>query len=84
MKSSKLGASFNIFSLSSKTQKFKDQFSIHNKISSSKAIIPLHMSLVQMRRGNKRKVTGSQSRKKTNPILRFHKKKSEIKSFRKN
>ena len=83
MKSSKLGASFNIFSLSSKTQKFKDQFSIHNKISSSKAIIPLHMSLVQMRRGNKRKVTNSQSRKKTNPILRLHKKNPKLKALEK-
>ena len=83
MKSNNLGASFNIFSLSSNVNKLKDKFSFHDKISSSKAIAPLHMSLVQRRRGQKRKITESQARKKTNRILRLHKKNPKLKALEK-
>ena len=81
MKPNKLGASFNIFSLSSQGNKLKNKFSIHDKISSSKVILPLHMSLAQRRRGQKRKSTKEHSHKKTNRILRLYKKNPKTKAL---
>ena len=80
MKPNKLGASFNIFSLSSQGNKLKNKF---DKISSSKVILPLHMSLAQRRHNQKRKSTKEHSHKRTNRILRLYKKNPKTKALEK-
>ena len=54
----KLGVTFNIFSLSSKTNNLKEKLR-KDKISSSKTLLPIHMSLMQYKRGNKKKSESS-------------------------
>ena len=73
MKNNNLGLSLNIFS-SSKGKKYKEKYIKSEKATSSKAIVPLHMSLMQLKRGHKKKVTEGQLRKKTNRIFKLHKK----------
>jgi hypothetical protein len=76
----KLGVTFNIFSLSSKTNNLKEKLR-KDKISSSKTLLPIHMSLMQYKRGNKKK--SESSKKKTNRIFRLHKKNPKLKALEK-
>ena len=73
MKTNKLGASHNFFP-SSKSKKYKDKYKINQKSTSTKSVVPLHLSLMQLRRGPKRKITTeNELRKKTNRIYKLHK-----------
>ena len=74
MKGKKLGLSLNFFS-SSKSKKFKDKYRVSDKISSSKALAPIQMGLMEIKKGLLRKKTERQSkRKKTNRIYKLYKK----------
>ena len=73
MKPNKLGLSLNFFS-SSKSKKHKEKYNINQKPTSTKSVVPLHLSLMQLRRGTKRKITTENDlRKKTNRIYKLHK-----------
>ena len=83
MNQKQLGLSSNLFSISSKNNKFKDKFLFQRENPSSKTILPFHMSSKQIRRGHRKKITERDLRKMTNRILRLHKKNPNLKPLKK-
>ena len=83
MNQKKLGVSSNLFSISSKNRKIKDKYLNPQKAPSSKTVLPIYMSSMQLRRGRTKKVTEGDLRKKTNRILRLHKKNPNLKPLKK-
>ena len=72
MKTNKLGLSQNFFS-TSKSRKYKKKFSISEKATSTKVVLPIYMSLKGPRRSHNKKTTKNDGRKKTNRIYKLHK-----------
>ena len=76
MKTDKLGLSLNFFS-SSKSRKYKEKYTIEDKATSSKSVLPVHLSLMQLRKGT----TENDARKKTNRIYKLHKLDKNLKAL---
>ena len=77
-----LGVSLNFFSSSKNTKKLKDKF-IPGDTDIQKSKLSIHMSLMQLKRGGRRKKVLTESRKKTNKFLRLYKRGKDIIYFNK-